>query len=86
MPISGAVVTIRPDDADAASRLLSACPGVEVHGADDRGNIVVVLDTTTVEQMEELIRTLSSNPLILHLGLTYLNMEDVLPPDGGEVD
>ena len=52
---------------------------VAIHGADDRGNMVAVFETATGEAMERLIKTLSNSPLILHVGITYLNMEDLLP-------
>ena len=78
MPISGVVVTTRPEDLPAASRFLARCPGVEVHGADEQGNIVAVLETASGEEMEHLLQTVNAHPLVLHTGLTYLNMEDLL--------
>ena len=77
MPISGVVVTTRPEDLSPASQFLGNCPGVELHGADDRGNIVVVLETASGEAMEDLLNTINAHPLILHAGVTYLNMEDL---------
>ena len=47
MPIGGVVVSTRPEDLAAAREMLAACAGVEVHGADEQGHIVVVLDTRT---------------------------------------
>lgn len=86
MPIGGVVVATRPEDVEAAQTMLAGCLGVEVHGADGRGNIVVVLDTRTGEEMEALMRTINKHPLVLHAGLTYLNMEDVIEPgEGGAV-
>lgn len=78
MPIGGVVVATRPEDVEAARAMLALCPGAEVHGADERGNIVVVLDTRTGEGMEALMRTINKHPLVLHAGLTYLNMEDLV--------
>ena len=78
MPIGGVVISIRPGDLEEARNQLAAYPGVEIHGADERGNIVAVLDTLTSEAMEILMRKINANPLVLHAGLTYLNMEDVL--------
>ena len=82
MPIGGVVVSTRPEDLAAAREMLAACTGVEVHGADDRGHIVVVLDTRTGAEMERLMRDINRHPLVLHAGLTYLDMEDLQP--GGE--
>jgi len=85
MPISGVVISTRPGDVEAARSLLAACPGVEIHGTDDQGHIVAVLDTRTSEEMEALMRTINASPLILHTGLTYLNMEDVLEESASEL-
>lgn len=78
MPISGVVVTTRPEDLPRTSRFLAACAGVEVHGADVHGNIVAVFETSTGAEMEQLLQTVNANPLVLHTGVTYLNMEDLL--------
>ena len=85
MPVAGAVVLIQPADLVPVKAFLATFTEVAIHGADDRGNIVVVLDTATSEEMERLIKALSTSPLVLHVGLTYLNMEDVLPdPEEGK--
>lgn len=78
MPIGGVVITVRPGDVDQAQSQLAALAGVEIHGADERGNIVAVFDTRTGEEMEQLMERVNDLPLVLHTGLTYLNMEDVL--------
>jgi nitrate reductase NapD len=78
MPISGIVISTRPGDLEEAQKQLAALAGVEIHGADERGNIVAVLDTRTSGEMESLMRRINACPLVLHAGLTYLNMEDVL--------
>lgn len=85
MPISGIVISTRPGDMEEAQKQLAALAGVEIHGADERGNIVAVLDTRTSEEMESLMRRINASPLVLHAGLTYLNMEDVLEGPEGEV-
>ncbi|MCL2458489.1 MAG: chaperone NapD [Desulfobulbus sp.] len=82
MPISGVVITTRPEDLDQTQRFLAACVGVEVHGADDQGNIVAVFDTRTTGEMEHLLKTVNACPLVLHAGITYLNMEDVVDDEG----
>jgi periplasmic nitrate reductase NapD len=84
MPIAGAVIAVQPADLVPARAFLAQFAEVEINGTDDRGNMVAVLETSTSETMERLIKTLSKNPLILHVGITYLNMEDVLPDIPGE--
>lgn len=78
MPIGGVVITVQPGNVDQAQSQLAALAGVEIHGADKRGNIVAVFDTRTGEEMEQLMERVNDLPLVLHTGLTYLNMEDVL--------
>lgn len=78
MPIGGVVIATRPTDLEEAKKQLLSLVGVEIHGADDRGNIVAVFETATNEEMERLLKTVNGCPLVLHAGLTYLNMEDPL--------
>lgn len=78
MPIGGVVISTRPTDLEEAKVELLALAGVEIHGADERGNIVAVLETKTSDEMERLLKAVNGCPLVLHAGLTYLNMEDQL--------
>ena len=82
MPISGVVISTRPEDQRQARQFLATCAGVEVHGEDDRGNIVAVFDTRTTEEMERLVKKVNACPLVLHTGITYINMEDVVDGQG----
>jgi nitrate reductase NapD len=84
MPIGGIVISTRPGDLEAARKQLANLAGVEIHGADERGNIVAVFDTRTSEEMERLMEAVNASPLVLHAGLTYLNMEDVLGDTGAD--
>ena len=83
MPIGGVVISTRPDDLEAAQSYLADLVGVEIHGADERGNIVAVFDTRTSGEMERLMEVVNACPLVIHAGLTYLNMEDVVEDAGG---
>ena len=76
MPIGGFIITCDPRDLDSALESLSSFPAVEIHGTDDDGNIVVVLDTGTSDAMDDLVKTISRLPEILSVGLAYLNAED----------
>lgn len=77
MPIAGIVLTTHPDDVATAHLQLAEFAGVEIHGFDERGNIVAVFDTETPEEMEQLLQWVNACPVVLHAGVTYLNMEDV---------
>jgi periplasmic nitrate reductase NapD len=82
MPIGGVVISTRPDDLEEARKQLANLAGVEIHGADEQGNIVAVFDARTSEEMERLMEAVNACPLVLHAGLTYLNMEDMLENSG----
>ena len=51
-------------------------PELEIHGADEKGNIVAVIDSQSSEDMEKLIDTINKHEHILNVGMTYLNTED----------
>ncbi len=76
MPIGGFVVNVHPDTIDAAIEALKTVEGLEIHGSDERGNVVVVLESETSEQMEEMVRSLMAMEQVLNVGLTYFNAED----------
>lgn len=76
MPISGVVITSRLTEKEDVLRSLALIGEVEVHGDDDKGNIVAVLETESSEEMEKLIDRISKDQNVLHVGLTYLNTED----------
>ena len=76
MPIGGVVITCSPEQKDTVLNRLAAYNALEIHGADDNGNIVAVLDTATSEEMEVLIERINRNDYVLNVGMTYLNTED----------
>lgn len=76
MPISGIVISCKPEDRDQLLVQLESIASMELHGADDRGNIVAVLETTTTDEMESVMKEVSGLERVLHVGLTYLNTED----------
>jgi nitrate reductase NapD len=76
MPISGVVISSRPQDKTDVLLTLAAMPAVEVFGDDEQGNIVAVLETASSEDMQNLIDRISKDQMVLNVGLTYLNTED----------
>ncbi|BHH84893.1 chaperone NapD [Desulforhopalus sp. 52FAK] len=76
MPISGIIITSTPENIDAVLASLQQIPEVEVHGADEKANIVAVLDTKSSEDMETIIDRINKDEKILNVGVTYLNTED----------
>lgn len=76
MPIGGVVIASKPEQKDIVLRDLSQIPEVEIHGDDEKGNIVAVLDTKSSEDMERIIDRINKDENVLNVGLTYLNTED----------
>ncbi len=76
MPISGIIITSTPEKVDAVLTDLKQIPEVEVHGADEKANIVAVLDTPSSEEMEKIIDRINKDKKVLNVGVTYLNTED----------
>ena len=76
MPISGVVITCRSDRTERVLEDLQQYRPIEIHGSDDRGNIVAVIDSESSEEMEKVIDTINRHEDILNVGMTYLNTED----------
>lgn len=76
MPISGVVIAAKPAATENVARILTEFTGLEVHGHDEKGNIVAVLDTETSEEMERLIDAINELDDVINVGVTYLNTED----------
>lgn len=76
MPIGGVVISSVPKNRALVLESLAAIREVEVHGDDEAGNIVAVLDTRTSEEMETIIDRINKDVNVLSVGMTYLNTED----------
>ena len=76
MPIGGFVINIDPERTSEATEILATIPEIEVHGSDDKGNIVAVIDTETSKAMQQIVDDLNTFECILTVGLTYMNVED----------
>lgn len=76
MPIGGVVITCRAEFKDTVLKDLEYWAELEIHGADDQGNIVAVIDSRSSEDMERLIDSINKHEHILNVGMTYLNTED----------
>jgi nitrate reductase NapAB chaperone NapD len=76
MPIGGFVITIDTATQDAVLSQFSKFPSVEVHGVDKEGNAVVVIDTETSDEMEQITKQLQKIDGVITLGVTYFHAED----------
>jgi len=84
MPIAGVVITVKPEEAQEAARLLADIAGLEIQGSDAQGHIVAVLEAESLRAMEKLVDGINVLPPVLHVGLTYINTEDEGIDDGGD--
>jgi nitrate reductase NapAB chaperone NapD len=76
MPIGGFVIHLDPATQAAVLPQLAALPQVEIHGHNDQGQVVAVLDTDSAEAMEQLSKQIGAVEGVLSLGLTYFHAED----------
>ncbi len=76
MPIGGFVVNCLPQDKDSVLKKLSSVPGASVYGEDDRGYLILVLETETSEAMEQLVDEIATFDEVLAVNLAYLHGED----------
>ncbi|GEM_PF-1080342 len=86
MPIGGFVVHVQPEEKEEILRELSRHPQVEVFGHDEKGHLIVVLETETSEEMEALVEELSRLRGVINFNLAYLHAEDeVKKIEAGEI-
>ena len=78
MPIAGLAVMVKPDDTERVRHALSDIPCVEIYGSDDKGNLIVVLDCTSTEEMRRVERQLRQVDGVINVAGTYYNFEDIL--------
>jgi len=76
MPISGVVITCRAEATKTVLADLTHYQSLEIHGSDEQGNIVAVIDSESSETMETIIDTINQHEDVLNVGMTYLNTED----------
>jgi len=79
MPVAGLVVCFLPDRFEEVRVCLEEVPGVEVCGWNEQGEMVVVYEAETFEEMEREIRNWPQKiEGLLSVNVAYLNAEDVL--------
>lgn len=76
MPIGGFVINVDPANPAPAIEALSGMKCVDVHGHDEKGNVVAVLDCSTSDEMESLVEKINCIDGVFSVGLTYFNAED----------
>ena len=77
MPIGGFVVHTKPENTEKVIKYLKKFNEIEVYSHDEKGNIVVVIETELSDQMDALVDKIRrENENILAVSVAYLHYED----------
>ena len=76
MDISGVLVRTFPQHIDAVTRALLRLEGVEVHGANEDGRMVVTIERETGSQVADLLAQLQQIHGVLSASMIYHQFED----------
>ncbi|HFD78993.1 MAG TPA: glutamate synthase [Gammaproteobacteria bacterium] len=77
MNISGVVVRTFPRDIDTVTRALSEFDGVEVHGANEDGRLVVTVEQRDERGTADLLVRMQDVPGVLSASMIYHHFEDL---------
>ena len=75
MNISGVLVQAWPDDIAAVQSRLEEVPGVEVHAEDEKGHLVVTIESETVQATAEILTNLQGVEGVLSASMVYHHEE-----------
>lgn len=76
MNIGGVVVRTFPEKVETVRQALEALDGVEVHGANDDGRMVVTVEQESDGQLAECLLTMQQLPGVLDASVIYHQFED----------
>ena len=76
MNISGVLVRAFPANIDAVTRALVRLDGVEVHGANEDGRMVVTVERETERQLADLLVQMHDVPGVLSASMIYHQVGD----------
>ena len=76
MDISGVLVRAYPEQIDTIGKLLSNMPGVEVHGNNEDGRIVVTVEQDDANQMSDVLTDMQTIPGVLAASMIYHQFEE----------
>lgn len=82
MNISGVVVRVYPDRLAAVHMQLETLPGVEVHGANPDGRLVVTVEQSGDRAMADTVVRMQELPGVLSASMIYHQFEE--DPDSEE--
>ena len=76
MDISGVLVRTYPDNIDTVTQALSRMAGVEVHGANQDGRMVVTIEGESGRAAADLLVQMHNVPGVLSASMIYHQFED----------
>lgn len=84
--ISGLLLHVHPDRAEAVRAHLLQMPGIEVHAMSPEGRLVVTLENASDREMADTFARVQALPHVLSASLIYHHSEDnrEIPPPAQE--
>lgn len=77
MPVAGLVICFIPEKLEEVKSSLSKVSGLEIHGWNDKGEMVVVYEGDTFEEMEKEVKEWPKKiEGVLSVNVAYFNVED----------
>ncbi len=76
MAISGMIIQPKPDSVNAVAHALSGINGVTVHSVTPKQEIIVVVEAASLQQVNEVARSLEVIPGVLGVFPTYITTAD----------
>ena len=77
MPLSGVVISCRPECVTALSESLGQPGVVEIHGIAPNSKLVAVVEADSVEKEVEVVTQLLATDGVVDVQLVYHNFEDI---------
>ena len=77
MPVSGVVISCRPERTATLSETLGRPGVVEIHGTTPDGKLVAVVEADSVDGEVEIVKELLATDGVEDVQLVYHNFEDI---------
>ena len=78
MNISGVLVRAYPENIESVTELLTIFEGVEVHGCNTDGRMVVTIEQEHTGQTSDLVARMHDVPGVLSASMIYHQFEDCI--------
>jgi nitrate reductase NapD len=75
--VCGVMVFIRPENRKAVEAKMLEIEGLEIHGANDEGKLVVTIETDSYKKTGDAVTQLQRRDNILSLSMIYQHAESV---------